>query len=98
LFGDLIRQSATVAGRDRDAEAQSWLLGAQDCARSRKLHSLELRAATSLADLWHSQGRTTEAIEVLEPAYRSIVEGLGTHDVVKAGGLLETLRRNRVLH
>ncbi len=91
LHAQLILQSAAAAGLDRSAEAESWLRGARDCAQSRKLRSLALRAAISLADLWRSQGRHREAIDVLEPAYRSIGEGAGTRDLVRARELLAVL-------
>ena len=98
LFGQLILQSAASAGLDRSAEAESWLREAQRCAQSRKLKSLALRCAVTLADLWHSQGRHAEAIEVLEPAYRSIDEGAGTRDVVRARELLAAVQHETVLH
>ena len=98
LFGQLILQSAASAGLDRSAEAESWLREAQHCAQSRKLQSLALRCAITLADLWHSQGRHAEAIEVLEPAYQSIREGAGTRDLVRARELLAAVRQETVLH
>ena len=98
LFGQLILQSAASAGLDRSAEAESWLREAQHCAQSRKLQSLALRCAITLADLWHSQGRHAEAIEILEPAYESIDEGAGTRDLVKARQLLAQVRHETVLH
>lgn len=98
LFGQLILQSAASAGLNRSAEAESWLREAQHCAQSRKLQSLALRCAITLADLWHNQGRHAEAIEVLEPAYQSIREGAGTRDVVKARELLATVGHETVLH
>ncbi|HUL67014.1 MAG TPA: AAA family ATPase [Burkholderiaceae bacterium] len=98
LFGQLILQSAARAGLDRSAEAESWLLGAQDCAQSRKLKSLTLRCAISLAELWLAQGRHPKAIAVLEPAYQSIGEGAGTRDLVRARGLLATVRQERTQH
>jgi class 3 adenylate cyclase/tetratricopeptide (TPR) repeat protein len=98
LVGLLIMQGAAKAGLDRSAEAESWLRGAHDCAQSRKLRSLGLRCAISLADLWLSHGRRSEAIEVLEPAYRSIGEGASTRDLVKARELLAAVRREPALH
>jgi class 3 adenylate cyclase/predicted ATPase len=84
LLGQLTLQSAARAGLDRNAEAQDWLLQALECARSRKLGSLALRAAINLADLWHAQGRTADALAALEPAYRAIEGGAGTRDLVNA--------------
>jgi predicted ATPase len=98
LIGLLIMQGAARAGLDRSAEAESWLREAHDCAQSRKLRSLGLRCAISLADLWLSHGRRSEAIEVLEPAYHSIGEGAGTRDLVRARELLAAVRREQVVH
>jgi len=94
----LIMQGAAKAGLDRSAEAESWLRGAHACAQSRKLRSLGLRCAISLADLWLSHGRRSEAIEILGPAYHSITEGAGTRDLVRARELLAAIRREKVLH
>ena len=98
LVGVLIMQGAAKAGLDRSAEAESWLREGHRCAQSRKLHSLGLRCAISLAELWLSQGRRSEAFEVLEPAYHSIGEGAGTRDLVRARELLATVRREQVFH
>ena len=98
LAGLLTMQSAAKARLDRSAEAESWLLGAHDCAQSRKLRSLALRCAITLAELSLSHGRRSEALEVLEPAYHSIGEGAGTRDLVRARELLAMVRRERVLH
>jgi hypothetical protein len=57
-----------------------------------------LRCAISLADLWLSHGRRSEAIEVLEPAYHSIGEGAGTRDLVRAREMLAAVRREQVVH
>ena len=98
LHGQLIVRSAARAGTDRSAEAESWLIDAHKCARSRNLRSLVLRCATSLANLYRSQCRYRQAVEVLQPAYRSIKEGAGTRDVVAARELLERVQAERALH
>ena len=98
LVGLLIMQGAAKAGLDRSAEAELWLREAHDCAQSRKLRSLRLRCAISLAELWLSHGRRSEALEVLEPAYHSIREGAGTRDLVRARELLAAVRREQVVH
>jgi class 3 adenylate cyclase/predicted ATPase len=51
----------------------------------------ELRAATSLARLWHDQGKRTEAHELLTPVYGWFVEGFGTPVLQEAKALLDEL-------
>jgi predicted ATPase len=51
----------------------------------------ELRAATSLARLWHSEGKTTEARDLLAPVYGWFTEGFDTADLKEAKALLEDL-------
>lgn len=54
----------------------------------------ELLAAKSLARLWHSQGKTTEAYDVLDGVYSWFTEGFDTRDMVEAKALLEELKGN----
>jgi predicted ATPase len=51
----------------------------------------ELRAATSLALLWHDQGRRTEAHALLAPVYGWFTEGFGTPVLHEAKALLDEL-------
>jgi hypothetical protein len=62
-------------------------------ARAQSAHLLELRAATALARLLAEQGRTADAIALLEPRYAGIGEGAGLSDLTEAEILLDTLRR-----
>jgi class 3 adenylate cyclase/predicted ATPase len=91
LIGLMTLQIAARARHDRSAEAEAWLLQAYECAQARKLASLSLRAATSLAELWLEQRRGREAIEVLEPALQAISGGAGTRDVATAHQRLAAL-------
>lgn len=92
LYGVLLRQAAAQAGVDRDAEAETWLLGALEAARSRQLRSMSLRAATNLAQLWQTLGRNAQAQRLLDDAYRCLDEGAGTRDLRQARELLAVLR------
>jgi len=65
---------------------------AVDLARRRAEKSLELRAAISLARLWHRQQRKQEASQVLAGVYDWFTEGLGTRDLIAAKTLLEELQ------
>ncbi len=60
-------------------------------ARAQQARSLELRAATSLARLWDSQGKATEARDLLSPIYGWFTEGFDTADLTDAKALLDEL-------
>ncbi len=52
---------------------------------------LELRAATSIARLWQSQGKQQDARDLLTPIYGWFTEGFDTADLKEAKAVLETL-------
>lgn len=52
-----------------------------------------LRAATSLARLWQSQGKRQEAHDLLAPVYEWFTEGFDTADLKEARALLDELAR-----
>jgi enamidase len=60
-------------------------------ARRQQAKSWELRAATSLARLWQSQGKRQEAYGLLAPVYHWFTEGFDTTDLQEAKALLEEL-------
>jgi predicted ATPase len=62
-------------------------------AQASMLH--ELRAATSLARLWGTQGRDTDARKALQPVYHWFTEGLDTPDLAKARAVLRDLGANQ---
>jgi predicted ATPase len=53
--------------------------------------SWELRAAMSMARLWHDQGKRNEPRELLAPVYGWFTEGFDTLDLKEAKVLLEEL-------
>lgn len=65
-------------------EAESHLKKSIEVARGQNARSLELRAATSLAELWRTQGRSDEARALLEPICRWFDEGAETADLRRA--------------
>src|SRR5436190_15049730 len=65
-------------------EAESYLTKSIEVARGQSAKSLELRAATSLAELWRTQGRLGEARALLEPICRWFDEGAETADLRRA--------------
>src|SRR5262249_4155952 len=78
LRGELALQQSPTA------EAEIWLRRALDIARSQQAKSLELRAATSLAHLWRTQGEHCKARDLLSPVYRWFTEGFDTADLMRA--------------
>ena len=65
-------------------EAEFHLKKSIEVARDQRAKSLELRAATSLAELWQTQARPDEARALLEPIYRWFDEGAETADLRRA--------------
>jgi len=64
---------------------------ALDIARQQHAKSWELRAATSLAQWWQSQGKREAARMLLAPVYTWFTEGFDTADLQEAKTLLEDL-------
>jgi predicted ATPase len=57
------------------AKSEACFQQAVKVALSQKAKCWELRAATSLAQLWHSQKKTDEARDLLAPVYNWFTEG-----------------------
>ena len=71
--------------------AEAWFQRAVTVARHQHAKALELRAATSLAELWVSQSRTTEAKQLLGEVYDWFAEGFETTDLKSTQALLKGL-------
>jgi len=76
--GDVTRIEEVLSDGLRIAQAQKYVLS-------------ELRAATSLARLWQSQGKAAEAHDLLAPVYGWFTEGFDTPDLIDAKVLLHDL-------
>ena len=83
--GELLLQQS------HEQQAEVCFQQAIDIAQKQEAKSWELRAATSLARLWKSQGKTAEARELLAPVYNWFTEGFDTTDLKDAQVLLESL-------
>ncbi len=92
LKGELMLQSGVQSLESRVQEAEECFQQAIEIARRQQAKSLELRAVTSLAQLWQQQGKTTEARELLAPVYNWFTEGFDTKDLREAKVLLEELQ------
>jgi predicted ATPase len=82
----LLRQSHT-----NGHQAEACFHRAFTLARRQQAKSLELRAATSLARLWWSQGKHQDAYGLLAPVYSWFTEGFDTADFSEAKVLLDEL-------
>jgi predicted ATPase len=85
LAGDVLLatgDSATAEASYREAIA---------IAQQQNAKLWELRAAASLARLWHDQGKRTEARDLLAPVYDWFTEGFATPVLQEAKALLDEL-------
>ena len=80
----LLQAGPAAAAADHFRQALDW------ACRQGAL-SWELRTATSLARLWHGQGRVGEARDLLSSVYGRFTEGFGTADLQTAKRLLDEL-------
>ena len=95
LKGELtLKQSRGRSSRSLvQLEAEKCFFQAIDIARHLSMKSLELRAVTSLSQLWKRQGKTKEAKQMLAEIYDWFTEGFDTADLKTAKALLEQLSR-----
>jgi predicted ATPase len=64
---------------------------ARSIARGQSARTFELRAATSLAQLWRDQRKRREAHDLLAPVYNWFTEGFDTPVLQEAKALLDEL-------
>jgi predicted ATPase len=74
------------------AAAEVHFRQALDWARQQGALSWELRAATSLARLLRDQGRSPDALALLQPVYDRFSEGFDTADLKAARTLLDAVQ------
>jgi predicted ATPase len=72
-------------------KAEAYFDRALAVARQQQAKSWELRAAMSMARLWHDQGKRDEARDLLAPVYGWFTEGFDTLDLKDARALLDEL-------
>jgi predicted ATPase/class 3 adenylate cyclase len=90
----LLRQGLPGAAAAAEASFRKSL----EVARSQQAKTWELRAATNLARLWSSQGRSPEGRKVLSEVYDWFAEGFDTPDLRDARALLDELSVDCVRH
>ena len=95
LITDLLRSKGELlllqVGAATAASAENLFRQALERATELGALSWELRAATSLARLRYAQGRSAEALALLQPVYDRLTEGFATPDVMAAKLLLDEL-------
>ena len=87
LEGVLLLERATPDALAAERSFENAL----EVAREQGAKSFELRAATSLATLWHGQGKRNEARELLGGVYGWFTEGFQTPDLQRAKSLLDEI-------
>jgi predicted ATPase len=91
--GLLLRQG----GEGATAEAERHFREALDIARQQGALSWELRAANSLAQLWHGHSKSGDAYRLLSSIYNRFNEGFETCDLRTACAMMEKLRASPAL-
>jgi predicted ATPase len=86
LDGEVLR-----AQRGDPQGVEACFRRAIEVAGQQEARMLELRAATSLARLWLSQGKRQAARKVLADVYDRFEEGFETHDLEAARAVLRSL-------
>jgi hypothetical protein len=93
IKGEVLR----LDGSTKEGEAsEDYFQQALDGARRQEALSWELRAAMSLARLWHQNGKTDEANALLSAVYNRFTEGFETSDLKTARALMDELRERSV--
>jgi len=83
-----------LAGAGTVSEAESAIQRSIEVARRQNALSWELRAATSLAQLWHQNGRTDKAEKLLSSVFNRFSEGFETADLMTARALIDNFRNS----
>jgi len=73
------------------SQAGAYFERALTVARAQQAKSWELRAAMSMARLWHDQGMREKARDLLAPIYGWFTEGFDTVDLKQAKALLDEM-------
>jgi predicted ATPase len=89
IKGELLRLGQQESATET---AEGCFVKALAEARRQEALSWELRAATSMAKLWHEQGKSAAAHDLLSGVYDRFTEGLDTLDLRTAHTLIGELR------
>jgi class 3 adenylate cyclase len=88
----VLGQTFLAGARPEPEAAEQLFVQSMDSAAKMGIKLWELRAATSLSRLRQSQGKMSEAADLLAPVYDWFTEGFDTADLKDAKALLEELK------
>jgi predicted ATPase len=83
-----------LAGAGTVSAAETAMQQGIEVACRQNALSWELRAATSLAQLWRHNGKTAAAEKLLSSVYQRFSEGLETADPMTARALIDNFRNS----
>ena len=87
-----IRAGLLLAAGRPSEEVEAALLQSLQIANHQQARSWELRAACDLARLWQQQGRSAEALRLLQVIYKQFTEGFDSADLKRAEALQVELK------
>ena len=86
-----MRGDILLCAGEQTTRVEAAYFAALDVAKSQNARIFELRAATGIARLWQSIGKTKDARQILKPIYDWFTEGSETVDLKEAKALLDEL-------
>jgi predicted ATPase len=95
-IAEVLRTKACIllsTGRANGDEFETILLDSLEIARRQQARCWELRTSCELSRLWQRQGRSGEALRLLQSVYDQFEEGFDESDLRTARALLRSLRR-----
>jgi predicted ATPase len=95
-MAEVLRMKACIllsTGRAKSDEIEAILLDSLKIARRQQARCWELRTSCDLSRLWQRQGRSGEALRLLQSVYDQFEEGFDESDLRTARALLRSLRR-----
>jgi predicted ATPase len=95
-LAEVLRTKACIllsTGRAKSDEIETILLDSLEIARRQQARCWELRTSCDLARLWQRQGRSEEALRLLQSVYDQFEEGFDEGDLRNARAFLRSLTR-----
>jgi predicted ATPase len=93
-LAEILRVKAGLLSEIDTDQVEILLVKSLEIARTQQARCWELRTACDLASLWQRDGRTREAIWLLQSIYAQFTEGFDTADLRRAKLILDHLKPN----